>query len=231
MSKHDLKIDWATHEAAKYACVNWHYSKSIPAGKLVKVGAWENGKYIGCVLFARGATPNLGKPYGLNQTQCVELVRVALTAHKNPVSRIMALAVKFLKKSNEGVKLIVSFADKSQGHHGGIYQACNWIYNGQGSPAKFYMIKGKLTHPRSIGSRGYSQNIEGAKKLDKNAKAVIVPGKYRYLMPLDKNTKDAIMPMAKPYPKRDKQATSSDQLESGGAAPTVTLQSQGVSNA
>jgi hypothetical protein len=31
--KPELKIDWASHEAAKYACENWHYSKCLPAGK------------------------------------------------------------------------------------------------------------------------------------------------------------------------------------------------------
>ena len=46
--KPTLKIDWASHEAAKFACVNWHYSKCLPIGKLVKVGVWEDSKYIGC---------------------------------------------------------------------------------------------------------------------------------------------------------------------------------------
>lgn len=33
----DLKVDWATHEAAKFSCENFHYSRSLPAGKSVKV--------------------------------------------------------------------------------------------------------------------------------------------------------------------------------------------------
>ena len=201
MGKADLRIDWATHEAAKYACVNWHYSGCLPAGKLVKVGAWENGKFIGVVLFGRGATPNLGRPYNLGQDECVELVRIALTKHDSPVSRIASLAMKFLSRSNPKLRLIVSFADQSQGHHGGIYQAGNWVYNGQGDPAKFYMIRGKLTHPRSIGAKGLVQNIHGARQIDPNATVVDVPGKHRYLMPLDANMKAIIMPLAKPYPK------------------------------
>ena len=201
MGKADLRIDWATHEAAKYACVNWHYSGCLPAGKLVKVGAWESGKFIGVVLFGRGATPNLGRPYNLGQDECVELVRIALTKHDSAVSRIASLAMKFLSRSNPKLRLIVSFADQSQGHHGGIYQAGNWVYNGQGDPAKFYMIRGKLTHPRSIGAKGLVQNIHGARQIDPNATVVDAPGKHRYLMPLDANMKAIIMPLAKPYPK------------------------------
>jgi len=221
MGKADLRIDWATHEAAKYACVNWHYSGCLPAGKLVKVGAWESGKFIGVVLFGRGATPNLGRPYNLGQDECVELVRIALTKHENAVSRIAALAMKFLHKANPKLRLIVSFADQSQGHHGGIYQAGNWVYNGQGDPAKFYMIRGKLTHPRSIGAKGLVQNIHGARKIDPNATVVDVPGKHRYLMPLDADMRARIMPLAKPYPKRVKQAMADNQSEQrqGGTDP------------
>lgn len=222
--KPDLKIDWATHEAAKYACENWHYSKCIPVGKLVKVGAWENNRFIGCVIFGRGATPNLGRPYSLNQDECVELVRIALTKHQTHVSRIMALAIKFLKKSNPNLKLIVSFADQSQNHHGGIYQATNWIYNGTGESANFYLINGKLTHPRSIGAKGLPQNLQGAKKIDQFAKAVNVPGKHRYLMPLTEELKRKIQHLAKPYPKRVTKANSEFPSESGGAVPTHALQ-------
>lgn len=209
MPKRDLRIDWATHEAAKYACVNWHYSKCVPVGKLVKIGAWESSKFIGVVLFGRGATPNLGKPYNLGQDECVELVRIALTSHQSAVSRIVALSIKFLRKTNPKIRLVVSFADQSQGHHGGVYQAGNWIYSGQGSPAKFYMINGKLTHPRSIGAKGLVQNIHGARKIDKNATVVDIPGKHRYLMPLDTEMKSSIISLAKPYPKREKQAMDS----------------------
>jgi hypothetical protein len=107
--------------------------------------------------------------------------------------------------------LIVSFADTSQGHHGGIYQAGNWVYSGQGASAKFYMIHGKLTHPRTLGSAGLVQNLDGAKRRDPNAKSVVVPGKHRYLMPLDAEMKERILPLAKPYPKRAKQAMTDDQ--------------------
>lgn len=221
MGKADLRIDWATHDAAKYACTNWHYSGCLPAGKLVKVGAWENGKFIGVVLFGRGATPNLGRPYNLGQDECVELVRIALANHNNSVSRIASIAIKFLKISNPKLRLIVSFADQSQGHHGGIYQAGNWIYNGQGNPAKFYMIRGRLMHPRSIGAKGLVQNIHGAKKIDPNATVVTVPGKHRYLMPLDADMRSRILPLAKPYPKRAKQAMAStpEAQRQGGTDP------------
>lgn len=225
-SRPELKIDWATHEAAKYACENWHYSKCIPKSKLAKMGGWENKKFIGVVIFSPGATPNLGSPYGLTQRECVELSRIALTRHATPVSRILSIALKFLINANPKLRLVVSFADRDQSHHGGIYQATNWIYDGIGSPATFYLIKGKKTHPRTIGLAGYIQNIEGAKKMDRNAKAIQCQGKHRYLMPLDTEMRKRILPLSKPYPKRaegETKDTLAIHAREGGSLPTSAL--------
>lgn len=213
-----LRIDWATHEAAKYACVNWHYSRSMPIGKLVKVGAWENGNYTGCVIFGRGANFRIGEPYGLLQTQCIELVRVAFTKHTTPISKILSLAVKWLKNNSPGIELVVSYADTEQGHHGGIYQASNWIYSGvsQGSKKVFY--KNKWVHQRTVDS------ILGHHKGFKTRKTL---GKHTYLLPLTNEMKQKILPLAKPYPKRagsKDNVVSGYQSEEGGVNPTPALQ-------
>lgn len=200
-TKHSLKIDWATHQAAKYACEKWHYSRCLPVGKLVKVGAWESGKFVGVVIFGRGANNNMSKKYGLKQDECVELVRIALTKHKTQVSRIAALAVRFLKKSNNGIRLIVSYADPEQGHHGGIYQAGNWIYDGVSYGAVKVWYNGKWSHKKTVDQSGVDQSVLKKKK---------VPGKHRYLMPLDNEMRNRILPLAKPYPKRVKQAMDGD---------------------
>lgn len=111
-----LEVNWCGYDAAKYACENFHYSKSVPAGKLVKIGAWEDGKFIGAVLFGRGANKSIGSPYGLSQTECCELVRVALTKHVSFVSEILSKAIKLLRQASPGLRLIVSYADIEQNH-------------------------------------------------------------------------------------------------------------------
>ncbi len=213
MSKVDLKIDWASHEAAKYACENWHYSKCLPVGKLVKIGAWENGKFIGVVLFGRGASPHLGTAYNLKQDKVCELLRIAMTNHISYISKIMALAIKFLKKSNSDLKLIVSFADPNQGHYGGVYQATNWIYTGKSASTTELFINNRWQHMRN-----------GYHKMNEQTKKRIVEGKHRYLMPLDNDMRAKILPLAKPYPKRAKGQDSEYPSELGGSTPTRTLQ-------
>lgn len=200
--KVNLKIDWASHEAAKYACLNWHYSKCLPVGKLVKIGAWENDKFIGVVIFGRGANKSLGEPYKLDQTECCELVRIALTNHKTPVSRIMSIAIKLLKNIHKQLKLVISFADAEQNHHGGIYQATNWIYVGKTNSADEYLYKGKRWHGRAFRkSLGSHLNY-----MNKGLEIIQGSQKHRYLMPLDDNMRKQVQSLAKPYPKRMKQA-------------------------
>jgi len=218
MGKADLRIDWATHAAAKYAVENWHYSGCLPAGKLVKVGAWESGKFIGVVLFGRGANHNMVKGYGLTQDQGCELVRIALTKHTSPVSRISALAIRFLKAQSPDLQLIVSYADPEQKHHGGIYQAGNWIYRGLSASAIKVWYKGKWSHKKTVDDAGIDQKGLAKKK---------VAGKHTYLMPLDADMKARIMPLAKPYPKRVKQAmdgvqSSQRQCSTDPHAPEAT---------
>ena len=221
-----LKIDWATHEAAKYACVNWHYSGCLPVGKLVKVGAWENGKFIGVVLFGRGANKSLGEPYGCDQTESCELVRIALTSHITPVSKIMSLALKWLKKTNEKIKLVVSFADTEVGHHGGIYQATNWIYDGLTNAADEYFYKGKRWHGRAF-RKSHGSHL---KYMNKGLQIVKGAQKHRYLMPLDAKMKERILPLSKPYPKRVKDQALEHPSNLGSETLTHTLQTQVVND-
>ena len=219
MSKADLRIDWATHEAAKFACEHWHYSGCMPAGKLVKVGAWECGKFIGVVLFGRGANNNIGSPYNLNQVHCCELVRIALTKHESAVSRIAAMAIRFLKSQSPDIRLVISYADPLHGHHGGIYQAGNWVYVGKSEAQQEVMYKGKIMHKRT--ANALFGTIKGMKKSP-------IMWKHKYLMPLDTEMRKRIMPLSKPYPKRASSETSDtagSQPEKGGATPTDALHS------
>lgn len=230
--KPELRIDWATHEAAKYACESWHYSKCIPKSKLVKVGAWENGKFIGVVIFSYGANAKLGSPYGLAMNECVELTRIALNKHFTPVSKIIVLAIKFLCKANPGLRLIVSYADADAGHHGGIYQATNWIYEGLFGLGMVgaYVVDGIKIHPKTMFDRLGTHARDAVREKYPGMELFYTKGKHKYLMPLDAKTKHSLMILSKPYPKRVKQANSGDQLERGGAAPTYTLHSSAEVN-
>jgi hypothetical protein len=231
VSKADLRLDWCSHEAAKYAVERWHYSRRMPKSKLAKVGVWEDGQFVGAVIFGVGATPELCKPYDLTAQQVAELVRVALKRdHRTPTSRVIAIAVRIVKKAMPGLRLLVSFADTAQGHHGGIYQAGGWIYTGD-SFGRYIVTHGKAEHPRTLGSRyGVGgQSIPWLRaNVDPDAEQIDAPAKHRYLYPLDKAMRSAILPLSQPYPKRGRSNTSDApgvQPGEGGATPTRPLHS------
>lgn len=204
-----LRIDWCSYEAAKYAVEHWHYSGTMPAGKTVKIGVWEDEQFIGCVIFSRGANQYLGKMFELEQTGICELTRVALRTHESPVSQIVAAALKMLKASSPGLRLVLSYADVDQGHHGGIYIAGNWIYLGKvqlngGTPS--FLIRGRVRHPRSIGSlygKG-AQNLDWLRaNVDPKAKHVWKKGKHKFVYPLDKAMRRKVTPLLQPYPEAE----------------------------
>lgn len=224
-----LRVDWTNSAAARYACENWHYSKKMPIGKMVKIGAFESEKFIGVILFSCGANRNIGRPYRLMQNEICELTRIALRRHTAPVSRILSVALKFIKKQSPGLKMVVSYADPRQGHHGGIYQATNWIYVGKTRSSSSYIYKGKELHKRQCSATGYVIGPSGKRVACpkfSECERVTLEGKHIYLFPLCDETKNSIKNLSKPYPKRALSIESdaaSDQLDQSGATPTNAL--------
>lgn len=190
-----MKIDFCSHQAATWAVEHWHYSKRMPKSKLVRFGVWEDDSFRGAVIFGVGATSSLVSPYGLKPTEGCELVRIALRKHKTPVSKIISICLKMLKKSNPGLRLVVSFADPNEGHTGRIYQASNWIYAGQSEDCKFPIIDGRVAHPRMLSLR-----VKAGKLRRDQVRYIMKKGKYRYLYPLDDEMRDRIKHLAKPFP-------------------------------
>jgi hypothetical protein len=223
-SRPELRLDWCSHEAAKYAVEHWHYSGKLPMGRSLRVGAWEGGQYSGYVVFSHGANNNLLKPYGLTAHQGCELIRVAMAPwHQWEVSKVVRVALRFLSNGCPNLRLVVSFADPAQQHHGGIYQAMGWLYAGMTAGDTEFYIDGQWRKQRVFRSSEWSKySGMDYRKLPKRS---TLP-KHRYLMPLDPEMRSRVQHLARPYPKRagsiasDAAATHADQ---GGATPTPAL--------
>jgi hypothetical protein len=191
----NLRLDWCSREAAKYAVEHWHYSRSLSSARNVYIGVWEEDQFIGSIVFGIGSgnTTN-GQRFGLARTcEMAELTRVALKdGHQAPVSRMVAIALKMLKRQSPGIRLVISMADPAQNHVGGIYQAGNWIYTGETKPDVQYFLNGKWVHHRTATSAGSAAGLPSRK----------IPAKHRYLYPLDETIRSQIELLRKPYPKR-----------------------------
>jgi hypothetical protein len=190
---------------------------------------WEGNDFVGIVIFSRGAAKHLGTPYGLTQTEVCELTRIALrTPHATPVTKIVAVALRMLRAHCPGLRLVVSFADPDEGHHGGIYQGGNWIYTGMSPPSyQWERPDGKRLHARQVTASGvgreFGEKVTTLKPSE--CRRVSRSGKHRYLMPLDKQTRRKALKLSKPYPKPAQVSSESlaNQQGLGGATPTPAL--------
>lgn len=190
---------------------------------------WEGGDWCGCVLFGRGNSRCLGNAFGVSGTEVAELVRVALREHTCPTSRIVAIAVKMLRRASPGLRVLVSYADIDQSHFGTIYQAAGWFYVGWTKGGDRYRdASGREWHSRMLSPTGRKKVYGKYRDVPKPQDLVRITtaGRHKYVMPLDAEMRKRLEPMRKPYPKRatsDTGDTPAVQAGKGGSTPTVAL--------
>lgn len=227
-----LRLDFCGLDAASYSVAKWHYSRSLPTPPRVNIGVWEQCEFIGAVIFSRGTARHGASALGVGHHEFAELTRVALRRHESPVSRILSIAIKIVRKQCPGLRVLVSFADPAQGHHGGIYQAGGWVFIGQGPGTTEYLAPdGKRWHSRMISPTGRKKVYGKWRSVYRpdQCQPIKLPGKLKYAMPLDAAMKEQLEKLRKPYTKRPTRAGSIDgdaaanHAVQGGSIPTSAL--------
>jgi hypothetical protein len=207
-----MRLEKASYKAIKYACLNFHYSKSVPVNTFGYSVFNKDDEWCGVVLYGTGANNNLATQYNLKQGNVIELVRMALNGKQESTSKALSISLRLIKKDLPLVKLIVSYADKDQNHKGTIYQATNWLFVGfsmLNSKDSSWIVNGKRFHGRIIsdwvkskgGLNGLTRKEFLKKYYDENAEEFITKGKIKYIYPLDKNLIPLCKSLSKPYPK------------------------------
>ena len=73
-----MRLQKASHTAIKFSCLNFHYSKRIPAQPMTGINVFNDlNEWCGVVVFNIGIG-NINKPFNLPNGSVCELVRVAL---------------------------------------------------------------------------------------------------------------------------------------------------------
>lgn len=115
--------------AAKSLILEFHYSRRAKDGGRV-IGTFHrpdrNGLCVAaCVIHETSA---------IWRERVLELHRlVRRPYYKVSLSRLISLTCKAVKRL-QLTDLVVSYADSTQGHHGGVYQASGWNYHGKRKP-------------------------------------------------------------------------------------------------
>lgn len=182
---------------------------------------------MGPIIFGQGANRNIGGFFDLEMLQVCELMRVALRTHQAPVTQILAVALRMMRRDNPGIKLVVSYADPSFGHQGTIYQAGNWIYMGVTNIVPQYYYQGAWVHRRGFSGKAYARASVPPElaKLPKRMRQ----SKHRYVYPFTKKLRRRLQKQAQPYPRDRSKDSVAPGVQPGeaGAIPSRSLEAKG----
>jgi hypothetical protein len=208
----DYTIDLIDKNLAKKLIKENHYSHSWTPSRYT-LGLFDGESLIGVAVYGfpvgrqtvKSITPNL------TNKEVLELKRLWLVdeAPKNSESYFIAKTFDWLRK-NTGIKVLISYSDPMENHLGIIYQATNWLYQGNNtSLSKGYLhkINGKLRNQRSVCVVYKTIKREELLKIDPNYERVEIKKKHRYIYILHKKDRKKIMSELKhktlPYPKNN----------------------------
>jgi hypothetical protein len=139
--------------------LNKHYAKRLPSISYA-FGLYVDDVLSGVVTYGSPPSPPLcvglcGKEY---RHKVLELNRLIIdTDIKNSSSMLVGRSLKQLPPE----RIIVSFADTSQGHVGYIYQATNFLYTGLSAKRTEWAVKGlESNHARSYAHKRTTKQMK-----------------------------------------------------------------------
>jgi len=180
-----MRLELASRKAVKYAVENWHYTKSVPNVGLAFAVFNNKKEFCGVICYGVGATANIARPYGLQQGQVVELLRVALNGKQEQTSKAVAQSLRLLKKKSPSVKLD---------------QATNWIYTGFSTDSNL-VIDGQRKHRRTISSKYGTSSVEKIRSLGHSVEVIRTRPKWKYIYALNSADRQKYQHLSKPYPR------------------------------
>ena len=166
----------------------YHYSRRAPGNIQLVCTGHEDGGLFGdygdanCALFLSIPPTRWSEPVW-------ELSRLVRCEKRFNLTPLISFAAKRAK--NKGADLLVSFADKTHDHHGGIYQAASWNYHGARERRMDGVIIGGKFYPgRTCNSRWGTQSpskLSGI--LGQHVEPHYDEGKHLYWKPLTREGK------------------------------------------
>lgn len=226
-----LRLDWCSHEAARYACEHWYSRPEMPVGKLAKLGVWDDRQFVGALIFGcgTGGVSKIGERLGAGAFGTAELSRIALKSHSVEVSRIISIACKILHRAQPGLRLLLTYSDPAAGHHGGIYQGAGWTYIGKSASDSMYRdADGVMHHSRQVSASGWKMSRGRRQQVTRqgDCERIRLEPKHRYALGLDAEMRARLAEIAQPYPKRvrsDLADTPAVHVGEGDSNSTRTL--------
>lgn len=160
-----------------------HYAHRFPSVSFA-YGLFYKGILVGIVTYGTPVSSTLRRGIAGDEhiKDVLELNRLCLKNNlKNEASFLVSKSLKLLPKN----KIIISFADCSQGHVGYVYQACNFTYHGLSAKRTDWALYSKPNlHGHTIGDefRGKPNRVKLMKeKYGDDFYLKPRPRKHRYI--------------------------------------------------
>lgn len=196
---------------AKDVIVKNHYTRKWTSCRYA-LGLWnDQNENVGVCVYgypigrrvAQSITPDMTK------NDVLELTRLWTNDDlpKNTESWFLGRTFEWLR-TNSTAKVLIAYSDPLYDHVGYIYQATNWLYQGNNTmKVKGYLhyVNGEYLHPRNCVSKYGTIKTEELKKIDPDYKRFPLKKKHRYIYILHKADRKRIRKRLKhpvlPYPK------------------------------
>jgi hypothetical protein len=190
---------------AHWLILNVHYAKRLPSISFA-YGLFDGEELKGVITYGTPASSTLLRGIAGEEwaEKVLELNRLVLLENKrNEASRLVGASLKLLPAP----KIIVSFADTSQGHEGIVYQATNFLYTGLSTKFLDPKVKGLEHQHHATYAHGLTNKQVIEKYGEENVSFVERSRKHRYITFIgDKRQRKQMMAALKykvlPYPKQ-----------------------------
>jgi len=211
----------------------YHYSKCMPSA-IQHCFAWrapgglfgDSGEPLAAVIYSVPVNRNW-------PSDALELARlVRRDDFDGQLSTFVAWSLRWLR-ANGDYPFVLSYADTTHGHHGGIYQACGFTFVGTRESRHIGFWHGDtFIHGRSSNARLGTQSIDKVAQLKPEWKPAYGEPKHLYVFPLRQRLKAVCrrfgwQPL--PYPKSHAARPADEpcphgesQVQPLGAAPTYS---------
>ena len=207
------KIELIDKKIAKKLIIDNHYSHKWSSCRYA-LGLILDDVILGVAVYGYPVGRRVVKSISplLENDNVLELTRLWVhdSEGKNTESYFIGQTFKWLRENAPNISTLISYADPSYGHVGYIYQATNWLYQGNNTmlvKAYKHRVLGEWYHPRSCNAKFGTIKVKTLTDIDPNYKREEILKKHRYVYILNKKLKNQIMNTLKhpviQYPKSD----------------------------
>ena len=156
------------------------------------LGAYILNKLIAVATMSSISRNEIAERLEKTPSEVRELVRFCIHPDfhkKNFASWFLTRVVNQYIKDNPNIKVLVSFADTSQGHSGTIYKAAGWREDGETGTSYHYVDReGFIVHKKTAYDRGRSQGVSESIYVERSGlMKVFESPKKRFILEVGKN--------------------------------------------